>query len=145
MRLRSVFKMRTSILNTATTEQMGYGIFSFFWLSKSTICENGELNTNLFEGLKKRKAEIWYKRKCEDSRFVKNACSAFLLAPTSLFLLYQIFAFLFFGSRWKLVFKSWMGIRGLPRSLWFLIRGLFIHKKITVTANAFYLIRFLSL
>nr|WP_300651755.1 hypothetical protein [uncultured Anaerobutyricum sp.] len=30
MRLRSVFKMRTSILNTATTEQMGYGIFSFF-------------------------------------------------------------------------------------------------------------------
>jgi len=30
MRLRSVFKMRTSILNTATTEQMGYGIISFF-------------------------------------------------------------------------------------------------------------------
>nr|WP_300649858.1 hypothetical protein [uncultured Anaerobutyricum sp.] len=29
MRLRSVFKMRTSILNTATTEQMGYGIFLF--------------------------------------------------------------------------------------------------------------------
>ena len=32
MRLRSVFKMRTSILNTATTEQMGYGIVSFFRL-----------------------------------------------------------------------------------------------------------------
>ena len=29
MRLRSVFKMRTSILNTATTEQMGYGIILF--------------------------------------------------------------------------------------------------------------------
>ena len=32
MRLRSVFKMRTSILNTATTEQMGYLIFFFFRL-----------------------------------------------------------------------------------------------------------------
>ena len=30
MRLRSGFKMRISILNTATTEQMGYGIISFF-------------------------------------------------------------------------------------------------------------------
>ena len=30
MRIRSVFKMRISILNTATTEQMGYGIISFF-------------------------------------------------------------------------------------------------------------------
>nr|WP_300652913.1 hypothetical protein [uncultured Anaerobutyricum sp.] len=30
MRLRSVFKMRISILSTATTEQMGYGIISFF-------------------------------------------------------------------------------------------------------------------
>ena len=30
MRLRSVFKIRTSILNTATTEQMGYGIISVF-------------------------------------------------------------------------------------------------------------------
>ena len=30
MRLRSVFKMRMSILNTATTEQMGYGMVSFF-------------------------------------------------------------------------------------------------------------------
>ena len=30
MRLRSVFKMRMSILNTATTEQMGYDIISFF-------------------------------------------------------------------------------------------------------------------
>ena len=33
MQLRSVFKMRISILNTATTEQMGYGII-FFRLSK---------------------------------------------------------------------------------------------------------------
>ena len=30
MRLRSMFKMRISILNTATTEQMGYGSISFF-------------------------------------------------------------------------------------------------------------------
>ena len=30
MRLRSVYKMRTSILYTETTEQMGYGIISFF-------------------------------------------------------------------------------------------------------------------
>ena len=30
MRLGSVFKMRMSILNTATTEQMGYGMVSFF-------------------------------------------------------------------------------------------------------------------
>ena len=36
MRLRSVFKMQMSILNTATTEQMGYGIFSFFVYTKST-------------------------------------------------------------------------------------------------------------
>ncbi|WP_416790952.1 hypothetical protein [Anaerobutyricum soehngenii] len=32
MRLRSVFKMRMSILNTAITEQMGYDIVSFFRL-----------------------------------------------------------------------------------------------------------------
>ena len=31
-----MFKMRMSILNTATTEQMGYGIFSFFVYTKST-------------------------------------------------------------------------------------------------------------
>nr|WP_300651785.1 hypothetical protein [uncultured Anaerobutyricum sp.] len=30
MRLRSVSKMRISILSTATTEQMGYGNISFF-------------------------------------------------------------------------------------------------------------------
>ena len=34
MRLRSVFKMRTSILNTATTEQMGCIRFFFFRLYK---------------------------------------------------------------------------------------------------------------
>ena len=32
MRLRSVFKMRVSILNTATTEQMRYDMVSFFRL-----------------------------------------------------------------------------------------------------------------
>ena len=36
MRLRSVFKMRMSILNTATTEQMGQGLISFFVYIKST-------------------------------------------------------------------------------------------------------------
>nr|WP_300652249.1 hypothetical protein [uncultured Anaerobutyricum sp.] len=36
MRLGSVFKMRVSILNTATTEQMGYIVFSFFVYIKST-------------------------------------------------------------------------------------------------------------
>ena len=36
MRLGSVFKMRTSIINTATIEQMGCIIFSFFVYTKST-------------------------------------------------------------------------------------------------------------
>ena len=36
MRLRRVFKMRISISKTATTEQMGYGIISFFVYAKST-------------------------------------------------------------------------------------------------------------
>ena len=36
MWLGSMFKMRTSILNTVTTEQMGYIIFSFFVYTKST-------------------------------------------------------------------------------------------------------------
>ena len=65
-----------------------------------------------FRWKNKRKPEIWDRRKCEDSRFVENACSAFLFAPTSHFLLYPIFAFLLFGSRRKLVFKSWTGERG---------------------------------
>ena len=43
MRLGSVFKMRISILNTATTEQMGYGIISFFVYTKST---NQDLSNN---------------------------------------------------------------------------------------------------
>ena len=36
MRLGSVFKMWKSILNTATTEQMEYRMFSFFVYTKST-------------------------------------------------------------------------------------------------------------
>ena len=36
MRLGSVFKMLIRILNTATTEQMGQGIISFFVYIKST-------------------------------------------------------------------------------------------------------------
>ncbi|WP_349089064.1 hypothetical protein [Anaerobutyricum soehngenii] len=31
-----MFKMRTSILNTTTTEQMGYIVFSFFVYTEST-------------------------------------------------------------------------------------------------------------
>ena len=46
MRLRSVFKMRMSILNTATTEQMGYGIFSFFVYTKFT---NQKLSFYIFQ------------------------------------------------------------------------------------------------
>ena len=43
MRLRSVFKMQISILNTATTEQMGYGSISFF------VCFLlNELNSKIF-------------------------------------------------------------------------------------------------
>ena len=52
MRLRSVFKMRTSILNTVTTEQMGYGIISFFVYIKSTnqyfLVSNAGLNAQKF-------------------------------------------------------------------------------------------------
>ena len=53
-------------------------------------------------------------------RASKNAGQAFSTPRlSSHFLFYQISGFLSFGSRWKLVFKSWMGIRGLPRRLWF--------------------------
>ena len=45
--------------------------------------------------------------------------------------------FLLFGSRWTLIFKSWVGRRGLTRSLWLLIRELFLHKKIARDAGAF--------
>ena len=54
---------------------------------------------------KNRKAEISYIIQCEDSRGVENACSAFLLAPTSHCIIYEISAFLLFGSRRKLVFR----------------------------------------
>ena len=42
MRLRSVFKMRMSILNAATTEQMGYGIVSFFVYSIDAILKSSK-------------------------------------------------------------------------------------------------------
>ena len=105
--------MLARILNTLRSRIWDMVFFLFSDYSKSTVGENGGLYTNLFEGLKKRKPKIWDRRKCEDSRGVENACLAFLLAPTSHFLLSQISGFLFFGSRWKLVFKSWMGIRVL--------------------------------
>ena len=58
-----------------------------------------------FKWKKKRKPEIWDRRKSEDSRFVENACPAFLLAPTSHCIIYEISAFLLFGSRRKLIFR----------------------------------------
>ena len=71
MRLRSVFKMRISILNTATTEQMGYIVFSFFVCIKSrnqtylavavSLCaedENGELSLMVPEKKMPAGAEI---------------------------------------------------------------------------------------
>ena len=111
--------MLVRILNTLRSRIWDMVVFLFSDYSKPTVGENGGLYTNLFERLKKRKPKIWDRRKCEDSRSVENACLAFLLAPTSHILLYQISGFLFFGSRWKLVFKSWVGIRGLSRRLWF--------------------------
>ena len=63
--------------------------------------------------LKDRKPETLYRIKC-DVGANKNAGQAFSMPRlSSHFLLYQIFAFLFFGFRWKLVFKSWMEIRVL--------------------------------
>ena len=47
MRLRSVFKMRMSILNTATTEQMGYGSISFFVCSLMNQIVNHHLEKAL--------------------------------------------------------------------------------------------------
>ena len=73
-----------------------------------------------FRWKKKRKPEIWDRRKCEDSRFVENACSAFLLAPTSHFLFYQIFAFLFLGSRRKLIFSFEENMGVLQKSMIFI-------------------------
>ena len=48
-----------------------------------------------FKWKKKRKPEIWDRRKSEDSRFVENACPAFLLAPTSLFFYLKFLVFCF--------------------------------------------------
>ena len=49
MRLGSVFKMRTSILNIATTEQMGYIIFSFFVYTKSTNQDCSDFGNTRFK------------------------------------------------------------------------------------------------
>ena len=60
MRLRSVFTMQISILNTATTEQMGYIIFSFFCLLQiHSWVRMGILQKNMdFHGIKSQKADI---------------------------------------------------------------------------------------
>ena len=122
----AVFKMLIRILNTLRSRIWDMVFFLFSDYTKSTVGENGGgLYTNLFEGLKKRKPKIWDRRKCEDSRGVENACLAFLLAPTSHFLLSQISGFLFFGSRWKLVI--YVGKRReFSRRLWLLIKELLI-------------------
>ena len=73
-----------------------------------------------FRWKKKRKPEIWDRRNCEDSRFVENAWPAFLLAPTSLFLLSQISGFLLFGSRRKLVFSFEENMEFLQKSIIFI-------------------------
>ena len=54
MRLRSVFKMRASILNTATTEQMGYGIISFFCV----LAPEG-MNSIVFGEIKGDRSEVY--------------------------------------------------------------------------------------
>ena len=55
MRLGSVFKMQMSILNTTTTEQMGYGSFSFFVYIKSTsqyyiVCKRSKISFSIYFG-----------------------------------------------------------------------------------------------
>ena len=52
--------MRTSILNTATTEQMGYIIFSFFCLLQiHSWVRMGILQKDMdFHGIKSKKADI---------------------------------------------------------------------------------------
>ena len=72
----------------------------------------------LIDGLRKRKPEILYRLKCEDSRGVENACPAFLLAPTSHFSLYNISGFYVLWLQMKSVFLS-VGKRGLSKSLRF--------------------------
>ena len=47
--------MQMSILNTATTEQMGYGIFSFFVYIKSTsqyyiVCKRSKISFSIYFG-----------------------------------------------------------------------------------------------
>ena len=54
----AVFKMLVRILNTLRSRIWDMVFFLFSDYTKSTVSENGGLNTNLFEGLKKRKAEI---------------------------------------------------------------------------------------
>ena len=52
-----------------------------------------------------------------------------------IFFYIKFLLFCFLGFKWKLVFKLGMGIRDLPRILWFLIREQFRHKKIVKDAD----------
>ena len=55
MRLRSVFKMRLSVINTATTKQMGYDIISFF-----CVLAPERMNATVFGREMGEKSEVYY-------------------------------------------------------------------------------------
>ena len=55
MRLGSVFRMRMSILNIATTEQMGYGSISFFCV----LAPEGMNTISLWEGDGEEDGRLW--------------------------------------------------------------------------------------
>ena len=105
MRLRSVFKMRMSILNTATTEHLECIIFSFFVYPKPTAGIKSQtfgqspLSHRQKYGFhlepKDRKPEILYRLKC-DVGASKNAGQAFSTPRlSSHFSLYNISGFRF--------------------------------------------------
>ena len=92
------------------------GLTHFFWRNPlffphKILISSGPINRN---------PKTLYRIKC-DVGASKNAGQAFSTPRLSSHcIIYEISAFLLFGSRRKLVFKSWMGERGLSRSLWFL-------------------------
>ena len=84
-----------------------------------------DLNTNFHLKPKNRKAKIWYRRKC-DVGASKNAGQAFSTKRLSSHcIIYEISAFLLFGSRRKLVICVGKR-RGFSRRFWLLIKELLI-------------------
>ena len=55
----------------------------------------------------RRRTKILYEIECEGSRCIENASSAFLFAPTSHSISYNIFVLLFVDSRWNQLFNLW--------------------------------------